>query len=252
MTGETLALMGTAVAIGVVHTLIGPDHYIPFVAMAKARKWSALKTGIITFVCGVGHVGSSVVLGAIGIAVGMAVASLEAFEGHRGDIAGWLLTGFGLAYMVWGVRRAIRNRPHRHVHLHSEGGEHSDGGPHEHVHSHAGEHMHVHSHAGEHVHVHDAPARANITPWILFTIFLFGPCEPLIPLLMYPAAQQSAWGVASVALVFAAATISTMLVIVMALTFALDYVPMGRLERYSHAMAGAAILMCGVAIKMGL
>ena len=30
---EGLALCLTAVTVGVVHTLLGPDHYMPFVAM---------------------------------------------------------------------------------------------------------------------------------------------------------------------------------------------------------------------------
>jgi hypothetical protein len=101
-----------------------------------------------------------VVLGAIGIAAGMALASVTAFEGRRGELAGRLRRAFGLVYMVWGI--------------------------------------------------------------------------------------------ATVAGVFAAATISTMLVIVLVLTFALDHLPPGRLERYSHAMAGAVMLMRGIAIRLGL
>ena len=30
-------LLATAVVIGTVHTALGPDHYLPFVAMATAR-----------------------------------------------------------------------------------------------------------------------------------------------------------------------------------------------------------------------
>ena len=37
---------------------------------------------------------------------------------------------------------------------------------------------------------------------ILFTIFVFGPCEPLIPILMYPAAKSSVAGMLLVAGVF--------------------------------------------------
>ena len=49
---------------------------------------------------------------------------------------------------------------------------------------------------GEHSHVH-AQLPDNLTPWILFTIFVFGPCEPLIPLVMFPAAEHTMVGVAS-------------------------------------------------------
>ncbi|MCJ7523916.1 MAG: hypothetical protein MUP71_01680, partial [Candidatus Aminicenantes bacterium] len=59
-------LAGTAVALGFVHTLLGPDHYLPFIAMAKARQWSLKRTLLIAFFSGLGHVLSSVVLGFLG------------------------------------------------------------------------------------------------------------------------------------------------------------------------------------------
>jgi hypothetical protein len=87
---------------------------------------------------------------------------------------------------------------------------------------------------------------------VLFTIFVFGPCEPLIPILMYPAASESAIGVLVVATAFGAVTIATMLAVVLLLTFGLERLPGRRLERYGHALAGLAILLCGVAIRLGL
>ena len=88
-----------------------------------------------------------------------------------------------------------------------------------------------------------------MTPWIIFTIFIFGPCEPLIPLLMYPAAQGHITHVVLVSLVFAAVTIGTMLSIVMASLAGLQWLPTGRLERYTHALAGVSILFCGIAVQ---
>lgn len=232
MSPEIELLLITAASIGFFHTLAGPDHYLPFIAMARARNWSTSRTAVITFLCGVGHVGSSVLLGLVGIAIGSAVGRLEVIESVRGDIAAWLLTAFGFTYFVWGVHRAVRNRPHRHLHVHG------DGIPHE----------HAHGHAGEHVHVHARSEKANITPWVLFTIFVFGPCEPLIPILMYPAAHQSTGALLLVTGVFALATIGTMMVIVMTAVRGLALLPLKGLERYTHAVAGAAILLCGLAI----
>ena len=88
-----------------------------------------------------------------------------------------------------------------------------------------------------------------MTPWILFTIFVFGPCEPLIPLIMYPAARGNMWAVALVASVFALVTIGTMLTIVYASCLGLSKLPFHKLERYSHALAGLAIFLSGGAIK---
>jgi len=237
MSPELVALTILAASIGVGHTLLGPDHYLPFVVLARARGWSKATTVLVTMLCGLGHVGSSIVLGTIGIALGVAVARVEGIESARGDVAAWLLTAFGLVYMVWGLRRAARHRTHSHVHAHS-GGE---------------THIHLHDHERAHLHPHDqgAPAPA-LTPWVLFTIFVLGPCEPLIPILMYPAAADSAFGVALVAGVFGAATILTMLAVVLLLSFGLSRLPTRGLERYSHALAGLAIFLCGVAIHLGL
>ena len=80
MNNESLLLMITAITIGFIHTILGPDHYLPFLVLSKARKWSISKTLGITFLCGLGHVLSSIVLGIIGITLGIAVFKLEAIE----------------------------------------------------------------------------------------------------------------------------------------------------------------------------
>jgi sulfite exporter TauE/SafE len=232
MNTDVAILCGTAATIGFVHTVLGPDHYLPFIVMNRARDWSTVKTAWITFFCGVGHVLSSVVLGLIGIAFGIAVMKLESLEALRGTLAAWGLIAFGFAYAGWGIQRALRNRPHTHLHL---GG---SGAP-----------IHSHTHDGVHFHTHEPEEKANITPWILFTIFVLGPCEPLIPLLMYPASQHSLSGTVLVALVFSAVTISTMLAIVLAASWGISFARFGKLERWTHAMAGGAICLSGLAIQ---
>jgi nickel/cobalt transporter (NicO) family protein len=233
MTQELSILLITAVSIGFIHTLFGPDHYIPFIVMAKARQWSTIKTTWITILCGIGHVGSSIILGFVGIAFGIAVAHLESLESIRGNIAGWILIAFGLVYSIWGFRRAYRNKPHTHKHLHSNGSVHD----------------HAHVHADEHTHVHEKTQSPSMTPWILFTIFVFGPCEPLIPILMYPAAQGHIFNVVIVSLVFGIVTIGTMLTVVLSSIAGLHLLPTGRFERYTHALAGISIFLCGIAVQ---
>lgn len=240
-------LAGSAATIGLVHTLIGPDHYVPFVAMSRIGHWSTRKTIVITLLCGVAHVLSSVVLGVIGIGLG-AVLFVQNIESQRGEIAGWLLLGFGLAYTVWGIREAIRNRPHSHVHVHDDGTIHNHG----------------HHHQGEHLHAHTAPYASatpdppveskvsTITPWVLFTIFLFGPCEPLIPLLMVPAAEGHWSGVVFVTAIFGIVTLATMTTMVLLARTALRPQLLARLGRFSHVFAGLTIFACGLAIKVGL
>lgn len=232
MDNEILILCFAAGSIGFLHTLVGPDHYLPFIMMSKAGKWSRLKTIWVTLYCGIGHVLSSVILGAIGIAAGVALNKLEFIEGVRAEIAGWALILFGFLYMIWGFKQAYRSKPHVHTHVHDDGKVH----------------LHNHLHDGEHVHVHDS--NKQITPWIIFTIFVLGPCEPLIPLLMFPAATHSTSGLIIVSLVFAVTTIATMISVVVVSLWSLNLVRFSRLEKFTHAFAGFAIFVSGLAINL--
>jgi nickel/cobalt exporter len=234
MNREIWVLAGTAAGMGFLHTLIGPDHYIPFIAMSRARRWSMAKTLVISFLAGLGHILSSVLLGLIGLGFGIAVAKLENAESIRGGAAAWLLIAFGFAYFIWGVHRAVKNKPHTHRHVHADGEIHD----------------HTHGHSSEHGHVHDRPRKSNITPWILFTIFVFGPCEPLIPLVMYPAAKHNIGGVVLVTIAFGATTILTMLAIIAVSAWGVSFVNLGKWERYSHAIAGALIFISGLSVQM--
>ena len=213
MSPELVLLSFSAAMIAFFHTLLGPDHYLPFVMMSRAGRWSRPKTLAVTFFCGIGHVLGSIALGSIGVAFGLAVTGLETIESVRGNLAAWALIAFGLVYFVWGLRKALKRRSHgKHRHL-TENGD------------------------------------VNYTPWILFTIFILGPCEPLIPLLMYPAAKASTAGIVLVVLIFLTVTVVTMLGVVMLLSTSVERLPIKRLERYTHALAGATISLCGVAIQ---
>lgn len=202
----------TAISIGVFHTLAGPDHYIPFVAMSKTRSWSLPKTVNIVILCGLGHVLSSVFIGFIGIGAGAMLSRIEFIEGIRGNIAAWLLLLFGLGYLVWASYRMFIKKGHHHHHD-----------------------------------IENSEKR-KMTFWILFTIFIFGPCEPLIPLLMYPAAESNYLAVIGIAGIFTIATVGTMVLSVVLLLKGISLVKMNLLEKYQHFLAGSAITICGAGI----
>ena len=225
-------LILTAASLGFVHTILGPDHYIPFIAISKARNWKFSKTIGITALCGIGHVLGSVVLGLIGVFSGIAIEKLEIIESFRGSLAAYFLIAFGLIYMIYGIRKAIKNKPHQHVHVHADGTVHA----------------HTHVHNKEHAHVH-TEKKKNITPWLLFIIFVFGPCEVLIPVLMYPAAQNNYTLLIAATSVFAITTIGTMLLMVATALVGFRFIQFKKIARFSHALAGLLILVCGVAVQ---
>lgn len=229
---EAQVLLLTAASIAFLHTILGPDHYLVFTAMGKARAWSLGRTLRVTLYCGLGHILGSVIIGLVGIAAGVQLASLTAIEGMRGNLAGWALLAFGLVYFAWGMKKAGRSHRHSHVHVH-EGLVHD----------------HAHDHHSDHAHVHEEGARNAITPWAMFIIFVLGPCEALIPLFMYPAAQQSTGLVVAVALVFGVVTLLTMLSCVVVTTIGVEKLRLPASGRYAHAVAGALVACCGAAVS---
>jgi ABC-type nickel/cobalt efflux system permease component RcnA len=233
-------LSSAAAGIAFAHTLLGVDHYLPFVVMAKARGWSMVKTIKVTALCGVGHIIGSIMLGSVGILVGIQLSSLMWVEGVRGDLAAWALVTVGLLYICWGLRRAHKIKSHSDWHSNNEK-----------------QHSHSHSYHAEHSHIHRADifderslsgGRSNMAPWAVFVIFVLGPCEPLIPLLMYPAAQQSLISVAAVSAVFFFVTLATMLLAVTLSTYGLQFIQLSMLRKFDYAFVGSALVMCGLSI----
>lgn len=242
MDSQILILIATAASLGFFHTLLGPDHYLPFIVMSKARNWSNLKTAWITTLCGLGHVGSSVLLGGAGVLFGVGLQKLEIIDTFRGDWAAWGFLLFGLAYLLWAIWKLKKNVPHGHYHAH-------DNTVHSHHHDHDHPFVKVEQTPHEHSHEHRSK---NITPWILFLIFVLGPCEPLIPVLLYPAVQASTLGVIAVIGTFTIVTIATMLGVVFAVGSGFELIKTSKLEKYVHVIAGLTIIASGALILLGL
>ncbi|WP_197677720.1 hypothetical protein [Opitutus sp. GAS368] len=214
----SVLLLGTA-GVAILHTLAGPDHYLPFIVMGKARRWSVARTTFWTALCGLGHVGSSVGLALLGVTLGYGLERVQFIEGFRGNLAAWAMIAFGLVYLVWGLKRAARHQPH------------------------------VHGPGPDPAHAPGEAEGFRLTPWILFTIFIFGPCETMIPLVMYPAARGSWSDVWTVVISFSVLTIGTMLAVVLLALQGIRLLPELRLSRYSHALAGGTVLLAGCAIQ---
>jgi hypothetical protein len=66
---------------------------------------------------------------------------------------------------------------------------------------------------------------------------------------MYPAAENNISGVVIVSLLFCVVTIATMMSVVLAFRLGLSHINLSPLERYVNVIAGATILVSGVAIQ---
>ena len=211
-------LISTAALIAFIHTIIGPDHYLVFVALGKARDWSTLKTLKYTTICGVGHILSSVIIGFIGIFFGIELVKLVNLEESRGLLSGWMLLFFGLIYFFWGLRKIRIHKNKKNV-------------------------------SDKHNYINSQKKAFNITPWALFIVFVLGPCEALIPLFMYPAIEADMMLVFKVALVFGIVTLVTMLLSVFLLIKGLNIFKFNSFEKYSHVIAGTSIMLCAIVIN---
>jgi nickel/cobalt transporter (NicO) family protein len=213
--GLFLALAGAAVSVGALHTL-APDHWLPFAALARTQGWSTGKTARVTFLCGFGHVTVSALLGLLGLAFGRAV--FESAGRKMEAVAGILLIGFGLAYGVWGLKRAAGRRVHGHTHAHYD-------------------------------HIHQASTK---TAWSLFVLFSADPCVAVIPLL-FAAAPLGAARTAGIVLLYEAATIGTMIALVLPARAGVSRLRFPWLDHWGDAVAGGLIAATGaVVLKLGI
>ena len=206
MNASIWILIVSTVSIAFLHSL-APDHWMPFAAIGRAKKWSKPKLLWITFVSGLGHVGSSIAFSVIGILLGFSLSKLKGIEGHRGEIALWLLIGFGIAYMIWGLKKA---RDEQHHHLEEE----------------------------------EIKAK-TVAVWTMFAIIVLGPCEPLIPLAFL--GYNYGWmGVMYVSIIFSVVTLIMMLAQSLLAFMGIQLIKTQIVERYSHAFAGLVIALTGV------
>jgi nickel/cobalt exporter len=199
-------LIVSTLTVGLLHAL-APDHWLPFVMLGRAQRWGRWKLTTVTMLAGLGHVSSSLLIGAVGVLLGVAAEKVNIWESGRGSIASLLLIGFGLAYMVWGIKNWGRK----------------------------------HSHGMEHA--------KFVSYWTLFALVVFGPCEPLIPLIFV----GYGFGWPTVFLVFAAFSVTTigmMLVQVHLATLGVSLLRFHWLEHGSDAIAGGVIALTGVALRV--
>ena len=192
-----IALFTAALSLGLIHTLIGVDHYLPFIALGKSRQWSIRTTLGVVAIAGTLHVLSSILLGIIGLSLKTSVETLVGIESVRGSLSTWFLIASGLVVLVMAYRNHLK---------HSQS--------------------------------------VLPTKGLLVAFLVLGPCEPLIPLLMAPAAHDL--GVMlSVATLFGLTTVVTMMMATWIGLVGLNRLPES-VNRWMPMLSGLTMTLCGV------
>lgn len=89
----------TAFAVAFLHAAL-PTHWLPFVLVGRAQKWSTGRTLGVTLLAGVGHVGLTIALGLALVLAGMALQ--PSLGGLFHWIVGGLMVAVGVFYIVRG------------------------------------------------------------------------------------------------------------------------------------------------------
>lgn len=207
-------LIATGFAVALLHAAL-PTHWLPFVLVGRAQRWSHRKTlGVVAFAGGV-HV---VITTVIGVAIAwIGIALDETFDAvvHR-SMAGLLLAFAG--YFWW--RQLTGRQICRHVGCHHD--QHHD----DHRHS-----------------VPPKTERAAI--WSLFVLLVVSPCEGFLPI--YLTAVPYGWpGVALLSVVLAVATLGAMLILTWAALLGWDRVDSPWLQHHQAGLVGSVLALLGI------
>lgn len=93
------SIAATGFAVAFLHAAL-PTHWLPFVLVGRAQKWSTGRTLGVTLLAGLGHVGLTIALGLALVVAGLAL------EPRLGGLFHWVVGGLmvavGLFYIVRG------------------------------------------------------------------------------------------------------------------------------------------------------
>lgn len=199
-------LLVSAFLLSIVHAMI-PNHWLPIVAIGKGEKWSRALTLRVTFIAGIAHIASTII---IGLLVGW--AGYEFSERYH-QIFRWLapaiLGGLGLIYLLL------------------------------HLKEHFGHHHHHHDENK----INRASTAAIITS--LAIAMFFSPCAELET--YYFTVGSSGWmGILSVSLIYLIATVAMMVLLVYLALKGFEKINFHFLEHNERLIIGIILILTGL------
>ena len=105
-------LLVATFTLAATHT-VSPDHWFPFVMVGRANKWKTTWVLLLALIAGMGHVGTSVVIGLVGVFAEKGVSKDIAllFE----QATPWLLIIFGFGYAAYALyKQRVGAQGHSH------------------------------------------------------------------------------------------------------------------------------------------
>jgi ABC-type nickel/cobalt efflux system permease component RcnA len=214
MFSQQLLLLGSVIAVGILHTIV-PDHWVPITLLARQMNWTKKETAWAAFQAGSGHVITTLLIALVVWFAGIALATR--FGNIIDAISSFALIGFGL----WIAIGAWRETHHEHGHYHGDVYH-----PHEHHHD-------------DHLHSHDSKRTA------LLLILGSSPMIEGIPS-FFAASKYGIGLLIPMAILFAASTIATYVVMCVYSHQAIKHVKFAAFEKYGEVLSGAFIAVLGL------
>lgn len=100
--------------LSLIHALI-PHHWIPLIAISKSEKWTTKETLFATFVTGLSHMVSTIIIGIIVGFVGIKLS--ESYSSIMSLAAPTILLGMGIIFVLLDLRSSHN---HQHFNIDSE------------------------------------------------------------------------------------------------------------------------------------
>jgi nickel/cobalt exporter len=226
-----LAVAGFGAAF--LHAAI-PTHWLPFVLVGRARRWSRRKTLSVALLAGAGHVAANTALGA-------AIAWFGARLGEESlELLPWAVGGLLVVIGLWFCWRQWRGGGL--CHHHPPGGRHqpSNGCGHGHEHSHWDEELRESALA--------APATGD---WAviggLLAMLTLSPCEAFLPVYLL-GVPFGVHGFLVLSAILAVATLGAMALFTWLTLLGFERFRLQNLERREAGLLGAIFVTLGVLV----
>ncbi|MDE1931286.1 MAG: hypothetical protein KGI43_06980 [Alphaproteobacteria bacterium] len=266
----SLLLIAAVIVVGVLHTAV-PDHWVPITLLARQHGWSRTETAWAAARAGIGHTVSTLAIGIVVWLVGVSAA--QRFGGAIDTLTSLALVLFGGWCVVMGLRELQGEHGHHHGHGHDHDHDHG----HDHEHGHGGHHPHRHAEEIRHVHLHRHEGR---TPHIHMHAHAFATAHPITaaiasdpplhdhghkatgrgalliilgssPMIegipaFFAASRLGVGQIVLMAILFAASTMATYVVLCVTSVAGLERASLGPLERYGEILSGGFIAVIGV------
>lgn len=220
---NTISLLLGAVALSIIHAMI-PNHWLPFIVIGKAERWSRQETLKITAISGLSHTASTILVGiAVGV-IGYKLSSVAGIFTHM--VAPLVMVIIGILYVL--RREYPAGKPHHH-------------------HGEAHHHIRHHSHGERHLEGNstgDRSGGAMITS--LVAAMFFSPCLE-IEAYYFTAGTALGWvGIASVSVIYMILTVGGMVLLVDLGRRGGERIKFSFMENHENLITGAILVATGI------